>query len=371
MGETVTALLVVLVAVFVIFLIGATRHKKRIEEALPALQRLGDLEAQSQRVQVQAEQALSALPRLDQELGGLKETVAKLPGQELITALQGEIETLRANLRDVDKKLPETIASDLTSLGERLATLGTALEERKTLDEQAQAAIRRVEAVIAGASSRGAAGESILAEAFAQFPAEMLDTQFKVNGHPVEFALILPNKKRLAIDAKWPAKDVLERLGQAVDAAEQQELLRQVERAVAKKVEEVTKYIDPARTVNLAIAAVPDAAYAACRTAHVEAYRQRVLLMPYSLTIPYMLTLYHLHLQYARSIDVENLENYLSQLEVSLDFIDKKLDDSVQRAATMVDNAYQEIKQRIGQMRGALAYLKAQPREAPSAAAEI
>jgi hypothetical protein len=191
----------------------------------------------------------------------------------------------------------------------------------------------------------------------------MGDTQFKVNGKPVEFALVLPNKKRLPIDSKWPAGKELEQFAGATDPGVRADLLGRIEKAVLKKVDEVTKYIDPACTAPLAIAAIPDAAYFACRTAHIAAYQKRVLLMPYSLTIPFVLALYNLHLQFAHSVDLANLDGYLSQIDADLTAFQDKLENSVARGATMVENACQEMRQRIGQMRLTLTSLRQLPAE--------
>jgi len=307
------------------------------------------------------DQVLALVPQLHQELGSLRGRVETLPSQDAVIGLKTELEELKTNLRDVNRKVPETLAADLRNSGDRLLALTSQIEERRTRDEQAERNLQRIVAVLAGAQSRGAAGETVLAEAFAQLPAEMGDVQFKVNGKTVEFALVLPNGKRLPIDSKWPAGKELEQFQQSADPAERADLLGKIEKAVLKKVDEVTKYIDPASTTNVAVAAIPDAAYFACRTAHIDAYRQRVLLMPYSLTLPYLLHLYTLHLQFARSVDLENLSAYLSQIESTLDQFDQKLENSVERGATMVLNAYQELRQRIGQMRGALAYLRQLP----------
>ncbi|MFQ5662897.1 MAG: DNA recombination protein RmuC [Terriglobia bacterium] len=302
------------------------------------------------------EDAIKSLPGLRDELGGLKENVAKLPSA-------AEIQGLKERLEGVEGRVPTDLSGSVDRLKETLTQIETEFRARKELEERNRSAIQKIEAVLVGAQSRGAAGEVVLAEAFAQFPPEMADTQFKVNGKLVEFALVLPNKKRLAIDSKWPAVKELEQYSNATESKEREELLAKIEKAVSKKVDEVTKYIDPASTMNLAIAAVPDAAYFACRTAHIDAYRQRVLLMPYSLTIPFLLALYNLHLQLARSVDVENLNAYLSQVETYLDQFEEKLDNSVERGATMVLNAYQELRQRIGQMRGTLAALQQLPTE--------
>lgn len=302
------------------------------------------------------EEAVRSLPSLRDELGGLKANVAKLPSA-------AELQALKERLGVVEDRVPKDLSGRVDQLKDALTKIETEFQARKELEERNRAAIQKIEAVLVGAQSRGAAGEVVLAEAFAQFPPEMGDTHFKVSGKPVEFALVLPNKKRLAIDSKWPAVKELEQYSSAADSKEREELLARIEKAVSKKVEEVTKYIDPAATTNLAVAAVPDAAYFACRTAHIDAYRQRVLLMPYSLTIPFLLALYNLHLQLARSVDMENLDAYLSQLESCLNQFEEKLDNSVERGATMVLNAYQELRQRIGQMRGALAVLQQLPTE--------
>ena len=193
------------------------------------------------------------LQRLQQELGGLRENVGKLPSGAVFEALKERVEA-------VEHRVPQKLSDDVSRLQETLTKLETELKSRKELEERNRAAIQKIEAVLVGAQSRGAAGETVLAEAFAQFPPDMAETQFKVNGKPVEFALVLPNRKRLPIDSKWPAVKELEQFAAATDTKEREELLAKIEKAVSKKVEEVTKYIDPATTMNLAVAAVPDAA---------------------------------------------------------------------------------------------------------------
>jgi len=95
--------------------------------------------------------------------------------------------------------------------------------------------------------------------------------------------------------------------------------------------------------------------------ASIEAFKQRVLLMPYSMTIPFLLALYNLHLQFARSVDQENLDAYLSQIEALLTQVEDKLENSVQRGATMVTNAYLELREWISQMRGTISTLRGLP----------
>jgi len=295
---------------------------------------------------------LDTLQKLQQDLGGLRENVAKLPSAAELTGVKERLEGMEG-------RVPADLAGSVDKLKEGLTRMETEFRARYATLQK----IEKIEAVLLGAQSRGAAGEVVLAEAFAQFPAEMGETQFKVNGKPVEFALVLPNNKRLPIDSKWPAVKELEQYSQEQDETARQELLGKIEKAVLKKVEEVTKYIDAATTASVAVAAIPDAAYFACRTAHIDAYRQRVLLMPYSLTIPFLLALYNLHLQFARSIEQENLDAYLSQMDALLTQIEDKLENSVQRGVTMISNAYSDLRGQISQMRGTLTTLRGLPTE--------
>ena len=124
------------------------------------------------------------------------------------------------------------------------------------------------------------------------------------------------------------------------------------------------QYIDPSATLAFAVAAVPDPVFNACRRAHLEAYREGVILMPYSMTIPYVLALFRLHLQYARSIDLENLEGYLQQIDDNVTALDRLLENSIARGSTMIQNAFNDAKRNVGQMRGALAAMRAVPQSA-------
>ena len=121
-----------------------------------------------------------------------------------------------------------------------------------------------------------------------------------------------------------------------------------------------------AATATFAIAAIPDAAFAVCCKAHHEAYRHNVILMPYSMTVPYLLALYRLHIQYAGPIDTEKLTAYLGQLEDGLRKLDDRL-ESVQRGATIVANAYRDGKNIVGGLRQSIPYLQAsaQPQIGP------
>src|SRR5437660_3171747 len=223
-----------------------------------------------------------------------------------------ELAELRGQLA-VGGQVQETATSDLR---ERLEQTETLLEgmravfvARHQLEEDARQSLRRLEAIIAGSPTRGAAGENILEEAFRHLPPDMIRRNVWVNGKVVEFGLRLPGGKLLAHDPKWTSSGPLAELAQAdLPVARRIQLAAAVEKEVERRVREVGQYIDPATTAPFALAAVPDGAYAVCRVAFAEAHRRHVIIVGYSMVLPYLLTLYQLHLQFSRSVDMENLQ---------------------------------------------------------------
>ena len=230
--------------------------------------------------------------------------------------------------------------------------LRSALAARQPVEDEARASLKRLESVIAGSSTRGAAGENILEEALRHLPPEMLQRNVWVGGKVVELALRLPGGKLLPMDSKWVSSVALEQLADpGIDAARRAQLTAQVEREVERRVREVSQYIDPVTTSPFALAVIPDAAYDVCRGAIVNAHHRHVMVVGYAMALPYLLTLYQLYLQFARTVDMEKLQSALIDVERHLDGLEGILDNKLQRALTMLQNAYTEGKQASAKIR--------------------
>jgi DNA anti-recombination protein RmuC len=286
-----------------------------------------------------------------------------------LNKLEVALKGLETKFAETSGDVKQAISKDVGDARKVLVELKTRLEDQTRRDDDIHAITRRIERVIVGARTRGASGENILAEAFAQFPPEMIDANFKVGGKVVEYALVLPNKKRLPVDSKWSGMESIERMEAESDPAKLRRLEDEVEKAIMKKAKEVACYIDPSCTTDVAIAAVPDSVYGFCKKVHIDAYKMGVLLMAYSMVVPYVLALYHLNLQFARSVDFENIEAYVTKIERSLDEVDKVLENRVARAGAMAASAYSDCKTLLGSMRAATAFLRELPpgREEPCA----
>jgi DNA recombination protein RmuC len=259
---------------------------------------------------------------------------------------------------EMGSRAQERFQQNLTQTAQAVERIKSAYEERKVLEDATRLSIKRLESIIAGTTAKGRAGENILGEALKEFPPEMITTGFRVKGQIVEFGLVLPNKKTLPIDSKWPAADLLDQLEKEENEETRAEIIEKIEKEVEKRTREITQYIDPAVTTPQAIAAIPDAAFSVCRKAHVEAYRRNVILISYSMAIPYLLTFLNLNLQYSRTVDIENLSHYLMNIKRNLDEMDSVLENYIEGASSRITNAAIKYRELIGSMRGSLIALE-------------
>jgi hypothetical protein len=244
-----------------------------------------------------------------------------------------------------------------------LAQLRVREEERREREEQGWATLHRVASVLTGGQRSGRTGENVLREALSHLPPSMVETDFRVNGRVVEFCLVLPDGRRLPIDSKWAADRELQALAETEDAAERDRLVRAIERTVAERAREVAAYRDPALTTSVVVAAVPDAAYAVLRRAHADAYRQGVIVIPYSVALPVVLFLFSIVARFGTAGDVEAC---LTDLAASLDAMGNVIENRVARASIMLANAADELRGSLGKARATLVRARERDAAAPS-----
>jgi hypothetical protein len=264
----------------------------------------------------------------------------------------------------------ERLHRDLLAARTALERLALREEERREREHESWEVVRRLATVLAGGASKGRAGENVLREHLGQLPPGMLVTDLRVNGKVVEFGLELPDGRRLPVDSKWTAVAELEALEAAEDPAERELLARDVERLVASRAREVAQYLDPAVTAPVAVAAVPDAAYAVLRRAHADAFARGVVIVPYSTALPVLLFLYSLVHRFG---DADDARAALEEVAALLDAMEGVVENKVARAATMIGNAADELRSGLGKARGSVARGRAvsAPAEVPELAEGI
>lgn len=282
----------------------------------------------------------------------IKHPPPALSSEELIKVL-ADVGALKATLQSVEGGQRD-LSSNVKETQRIVDSIKTGYDSRKLFFEQLRDSVERMKETISGTKRRGEAGENILQDILKSFPPNMVARNFRIAGKEVEFALILSNDKVVPIDSKWAAQELIRQFAQEKNETQRLSLANKIEREISRRVGEVAQYIDPALTVPWAVAAIPDAAFSVCRKAHLDAYKKGVILIPYYLVLPYLLTLFNLHLQYAGSIDVENLQHYIMDIKRLLGGMEATLENNIVRAVKMISNAANEYRQTMGSIRGSL-----------------
>lgn len=285
-------------------------------------------------------------------------------------SMEGKLSSAQAELRRLaDAEVfrdrgAEDIRREVASFRAVMDGLRVREEERRDREEHAWSVLHRVASVLAGSQRTGRAGENVLMESLTHLPPSLLVRDFRVNGRVVEFGLVLPDGRRLPVDSKWPAERELLALAECEEPAERERLIRVIERTVAERAREVAGYRDPAVTAPFAVAAVPDAAYAVLRKAHGDAYRQGVVVIPYSMALPVILFLHGIVARFGAAGDVDAC---LGDLAALLDAVEATLENKVAKAATMLGNGAEELRGQVGKARATLMRARASGDRSPPA----
>lgn len=242
----------------------------------------------------------------------------------------------------------EAVKTQLSSTKSDLAALHTLVQAKQAVEQETAGVVRRLETIIAGTQSKGAAGENILEHVFAKLPREWQVRNFRVGDKHVEFGLRLPNNLVLPIDSKWTATNLLEQFASCGDLHEQQRLKQEISRVVLNKAREVRKYVDPSLTMTFGVAAVPDAVYDLCAECHSEAFAMNVVIISYSMFVPYLLLVFHTVLKVGTSIDLQRLEGFVHGVQESVKALQDELEGRFSRALTMLGNSRDEMKAQLG-----------------------
>ncbi|MBI4841908.1 MAG: DNA recombination protein RmuC [candidate division NC10 bacterium] len=318
-------------------------------------------------VQQTAEALTERIHQTQQALTSVTELVNRtVRTQELLAQHLGQVqESLAGNLTAAQQGL----RTEITQTRELVAQIQAADQIREKREQEGWDALKRLETVLAGTKSRGIAGENILGTILAQLPAELRETNLTINNKPVEFALRLPHGRLLPIDSKWPALAPLERLQETEDPAARRALVEEIQTEVKKKVREVTKYLDPDRTIHLGVLAVPDAVFEVCVEAHVEAFKQGIVIISYTQAIPYLLSLLQVVWRFGSEIDTARLSQALTTIADALEKMDGEVDGRLSRTITQLQNSREELKGQLSRARQGARGLHAEagPAELPAA----
>lgn len=260
----------------------------------------------------------------------------------------------------VDVSTPlQNLTQTIQEVRVQTAALIADSKARADIERQTADSIRRLEMTVAGSSPKGAAGERVVEELIAKLPIEWQVHNFRVGNKPVEFALRLPNNLILPIDSKWVASNLLEQFSNSTNPDEQKKLREQIEGVVIDKAKEVKKYLDPNITLPFGVAVVPDAVYSLCPSVNIETYKQHnVVVVSYSMFLPYLLLIFHTVLTTSQKVDTEKLHAHLQAVEQTIAAIEAELENRYSKALIMLDNSRRDLRAYISKAQNALTNLQ-------------
>lgn len=381
--STVLIILVVVLLIVTLFVLFLQLRKSQngTSDVTIALQNVMQIIQQEQTQMAIIAQKVSALETVAQtvnsvqiELRGLNEKVAKVEqnqtlANQSIGGLNNDLTQagmiITNKVQDVHQQsvnslyqVSKSLASELAKIQKDVTELCTIARVRQEVEQKIASAVSRLESIIAGTQSKGSAGENIVELAFAKLPPEWQVRNFKVNGKPVEFALRLPNGLLLPIDSKWAATNLIEQFASASDPAEQQKLKSEIQRIVKQKAEEVKKYIAPNVTMAFGVAVVPDAAYDLCAGIYLEIFESGIVLVSYSMFLPYLLLVFQTVLNSKKSIDIQRLDSHLKAVQDSVNALQNELDGRFSKAISMLNNSQNDMRAYLGKASSSLTSLQ-------------
>jgi DNA recombination protein RmuC len=244
--------------------------------------------------------------------------------------------------------------NQLVQMQSALASMGGFLQARAAEETRTSEAISKLEMVISGTHSKGAAGENLVDVVFAQMPPEWQARNFSIGGKVVEFGLKLPNGLILPIDSKWPASKLIEQFVASSNVEERLKIKAEIDRVILQKVKEVRKYLDPALTTSFGIAVVPDSVFEISAAVQVEAFSLGVVVCSHSMLVPFLLLTMQSSLKNIRSVDLQKLEAHLQTVQGSVQAIQDELDGRYARCLTMLANSRDDMRAQISKATSSL-----------------
>ncbi len=326
-----------------------------------------------------AEIALVAarLEGVPQALMATREQLATL--SERVATVEASAGAVREGLQRLDTSLiqtgavttgirdaTETIRQQIARAQEGLGQLQATARSRQEVEDLTARSIRRLETVIAGTSTKGAAGENMCEIIFAQLPHEWQERDYRIGHRTVEFALRLPNNLVVPIDSKWPATSAIEQLLGTEDPAEQRRLKREIQQAVVAKAKEVRKYVDPGLTSDFGLAVVPDAVYELSGGVLGEVASMGVMLVSQSMFLPCLMLLVQSAVRDSRDIDIERLGGYLKSADDGLIALSKEIEGRLSGAIVQLGNSRDALRAQTARVHAGLSAVSIPGEPAPA-----
>lgn len=235
--------------------------------------------------------------------------------------------------------------------------IAVAMNQRLDIESRVAASIQKVENVLTGSVSKGSAAENLVEAALMTLPSEWLVRNYTVGNKIVEFGVRLPDNLVLPIDSKLAVTDLLDQFITSQDDEQRRKLKGLIQSRTANRALEVRKYLNPNITTSFGLAVVPDSLFTICYEITPDLSQQNVMLVSYSMLIPYILLIFHMTLKSAHSIDLQRLDGFVKAANQIVIDLQSLLQGKFSRATTMLNNFRNDLEAQLSRLSATLVSL--------------
>jgi DNA anti-recombination protein RmuC len=288
--------------------------------------------------------ALNGLSQVQQALQDAHQSLAasgEQRHQQLMSTLQ-----MASNMLASSETLLGEVKENVQRINKQVEILTVLQQTAERVEEN----INKVVAILTGRRS-GQAGEQVVSELLNAVPDDWLERKIKLGSGEVEFAIKMPGGYLIPLDSKFVSPELITQ--SESDGGEQ--MRRRVRDEVRRRAQEVAKYLTDQRVLGFGIAAVPDSVYDLCRDAvKAAAQSHRIVVVPYSLLLPFVLSLYlmaqHLGISQLGKTD-QAIGTAFTALEQAKSALEK-MTKEINSVSNLQQTALKQVIEAINSLRG-------------------
>lgn len=268
-------------------------------------------------------------------------------------------------LVDVKKQVNEAV-TDITDLKQSLNSVKESAETDVTSLKQLLSSVKestdKFDRILFDPQAKGALGEKFVADQLSILPAGWVrrNVPFPNDTH-VEFCVLTYDQRLIPIDSKWPGTRLLDLLGQTTNTEIRRRIKEALKAQVYKRGLEVTKYLDDDRTVGFGIAAVPDSVFALCVDVQPHLAKKRIVLVSYSLLVPYILLLVKLFLADAQGVRAMQISQILESALAEIAEVQELIDTDLRKPLDIIkqqQSDYHSLNESLQEANGKIAKIQ-------------
>lgn len=264
------------------------------------------------------------------------------------TVLTEVANTLAQNAMGLSNSIGEinTSVGNIKAQAMKIEMIGQKYEETEKLT-------RNMYNIMIGSYEKGKSGENYLRNMMNELmKIGLVRENIPIGSNVVEYGVVFSDGKILAIDSKVVAtKDMEALLDDKISEQDRDVLRKRVKSAIASKVTEVCKYIDPKSTLPCAVMAIPDSVINLTTEIVPEAVRRNVMIAGYSAVPQLIVYFVRIHGFYSIEEDVAELKERLVTVHQEITKIDDRFfSNRFDRPMNTITKALQELRQTISRI---------------------